>query len=233
MTLTCGNCDKKLNIPDSKVPTGKTFSIKCPSCGNKISHKPEQKTEPDVKEGEGVEKAEEKLKEIRKPAINLDFDIAANVPESMDTYQEDLSPGEHAALVCDKENATVVEKALKESGYRVSIVENSTVAVNKIKFNRYSVIIINENFDHFTVKDNPVLLYVQPMPITERRNIIVALIGDGFKTSDQMTAFTLSVNIVINSKDVDNLDNLLKRTIQDNEQFYKIFREALKAAGKV
>lgn len=232
MILTCGNCGKKLNIPDSKVPSGKVFSIKCPSCGNKVSSKSEKKPGTDLPKGEEPAKATEEAKEVKKPTLDLDIGVEIKKQESMEDYLEEFGPGELTALVCDKINTSQIEEALKELGYRMSIAENSTVAVNKIKFNRYDLILIDENFDDFTLKENPVFLHVQPMAIAERRNIIVVLIGDQFKTTDLMTAFAMSVNMVVNSKDVKDLANLLKRTIQDNEQFYKIFKEALVAAGK-
>ena len=37
MDIICKNCGKKINIPDEKIPQGKSFSIRCPSCREKTS----------------------------------------------------------------------------------------------------------------------------------------------------------------------------------------------------
>ncbi|MBI5186615.1 MAG: zinc-ribbon domain-containing protein [Nitrospinae bacterium] len=222
MKLTCENCGKELVLPDSKVPSGKAFSVKCPSCSGKISYKPGD--EAAVKGT--VEGAEQQAK---KPDITLDIKVL----EPAVNYFEEYDGTEPLALVCDKENHGDIENILKELGYRMSIAENATVAINKMKFNRYDMIIINENFDDFSLKENPVLLHIQPMPMVERRFVFVVLLGKSFKSMDKMAAFTLSVNLVVNIKDMGNIAGLLKQSIQENERFYKIFREALVAGGKI
>lgn len=37
MDVTCSSCNKKINVPDEKVPKGQSFSFSCPSCKNKIT----------------------------------------------------------------------------------------------------------------------------------------------------------------------------------------------------
>jgi len=37
MDVTCSSCNKKISVPDEKVPKGQTFSFTCPSCKNKIT----------------------------------------------------------------------------------------------------------------------------------------------------------------------------------------------------
>lgn len=221
MKLLCENCSKELNIPDSKIPAGKAFSIKCPSCGNKISAKLDSPAP--------AEEAPQEPSKPEKPELTLDIKKV----ESMEDYLEQYETDEPRALVCDMENAETIEKALKEIGYRMSPARDATVAVNKIKFNRYHLIIINERFDGYSLADNPVLLNVQPMRMSERRYIFVVLIGESVRTQDPMTAFTLSVNLTVNTKDIQNLSSLLKQGIQENDGFYKIYKEALAAEGKI
>jgi len=42
-----------------------------------------------------------------------------------------------------------------------------------------------------------------------------------------------SVNLVINQKDFDQLETILKKAIGDNETFYKVYRETMTALGKL
>lgn len=41
MEVTCSSCDKKINIPDGKIPKGQAFSFSCPSCKDKITIGPD------------------------------------------------------------------------------------------------------------------------------------------------------------------------------------------------
>ena len=48
-----------------------------------------------------------------------------------------------------------------------------------------------------------------------RRRMFVVLMGEGFKTMDDMMAFALSANLVVNTKELDKLLAILKRAISD------------------
>jgi protein involved in sex pheromone biosynthesis len=65
-----------------------------------------------------------------------------------------------------------------------------------------------------------------------RRNILVALVTDRFRTNDNMAAFNKSVNIVINLKNIDNCEKIIKRAVADNTAFYRIYKETLIKFGR-
>ena len=71
------------------------------------------------------------------------------------------------------------------------------------------------------------------MPMVDRRNIFVALIGDKFRTANKMEAFTYSVNLVFNPKDFGKLGMILKKAMIENEAFYKVYRTTGLAVGKL
>jgi flagellar motor component MotA len=101
-----------------------------------------------------------------------------------------------------------------------------------VRFNQYDVIVLNENFGGNPPENNEVLKFFQNMPMNTRRHIFLALVGQNLKTLDNMTAFSKSVNAVINKSDISNLANILKKSIDDNEQFYKVYKETLRRLGK-
>jgi hypothetical protein len=65
-----------------------------------------------------------------------------------------------------------------------------------------------------------------------RRRVFLALISEKFKTMDNMMAFALSANTVINSKELDQLSLMLGAAFAEHEKFYKIYYETLKEVGK-
>ena len=70
------------------------------------------------------------------------------------------------------------------------------------------------------------------LSMSVRRRIFFALIGDAFKTMDNMTAYAMSVNMVINREDMDKLTSILRRGISENDQFYKVYMDLLVEVGK-
>ena len=66
-----------------------------------------------------------------------------------------------------------------------------------------------------------------------RRQMFVALLSKRFRTTDSMTAFNKSVNVVINMKNIDDIGTILRRGLVDNTAFYHVFKEALKHKGRI
>ena len=58
-----------------------------------------------------------------------------------------------------------------------------------------------------------------------RRHSAVVLLGDSFQTLNPMQAFQQSVHVVINSADFDNLENLFKKVVSDNDIFLAPYRQ--------
>lgn len=148
----------------------------------------------------------------------------------------DVSIDEEAktALVCE-DNAELqkaVISALQELKYAADIAPSAEVVYEKIRFNRYDVVVLDERFAGGTPENNEVLKHFQYMPMMNRRHIFVALIGPNLPTQDNMAAFDKSVNVVINEKDAPNLKSILKRSVADNDQFYKVYKESLIKMGK-
>lgn len=147
---------------------------------------------------------------------------------------EEYGGGFKIALICDdnSEMQNAVNSALKELKYKIDISTSSADTLEKLRFNQYDVIILNENFAGSSPENNEILKFFQNMPMVSRRHIFLALIGQNLKTLDNMTAFSKSVNIVVNKSDIPNLTNILKKSIDDNEQFYKVYKETLRKLGK-
>jgi hypothetical protein len=213
MEITCNSCSKKIHIPDEKIPQGRTFSIICPQCKNKIAI--EQPPPPPTTSA----------------AIFPSF-TQLQPPEdevSLDFSEE----GQRTALVCDNKNKDAIKSALNKLDYKVSTASSSENAINRMRFTLYDIVILNEEFDNSTPENNTVLHFLQPMPMSLRRKIFFALMGNNFRTFDNMAAFAKSANLVINIKDLPNLKNIIKKSISDNDKFYKVFKETLREAGKV
>jgi len=138
------------------------------------------------------------------------------------------------ALVCVPagDRRTAVMAALTELGYVPDVPADDADATDRLRKTAYAVAVIDETYDGATPLDNPVLKALAGMSMTVRRYMFVALLGADVRTLDNATAFSRSVNAVVNVHDLVQLAPVLRRAIADNDAFYRVFRDVLQAAGK-
>jgi hypothetical protein len=77
-----------------------------------------------------------------------------------------------------------------------------------------------------------VLLYLERLNMSIRRNIFVAMVSSSYRTMDQMMAFRYSVNIIVNDKNMDDFGKIVRRDLTDHELFYRVLSETLKSGGR-
>ena len=239
MKITCQSCNKTLNVPDEKIPEGKPFTFKCPSCKSPVTVHREQEKETleSLPAFEGVPDTT--------PTTNF-LEQTQNIPvpppkeggalpslgDSLEDEMEMLAEDSHRALVADSENLERISPVLRKMGYLITAVKSHEEAINKLRFNFYELIIINERFGDCDPNNNPLLKFIEPMTMDVRRRMFVALTGRNFKTLDNMTAFTKSVNMVLNNADFSNFELILRKSMKDNESFYRVFKKMLVETGK-
>ncbi len=224
MEITCENCDGKFKIADEKIPEGKTVSLSCPKCKNKISVKREVKQ---AVEGFETEDGED---------LNYDFE---------EEMGDDYEPSERAfdfiedegktALICesDPKLKKQVKPVLDFMEYHIVEVPTARDAIKKLRYNRYDLIVINELFDTKDPDTNGVLIYLSRLMMQERRKIFVTMLTQRFRTLDLMTSLGKSVNLIVNIKNMNDFEKILKHGVSDSEMFYRIYMENMKNSGKI
>jgi hypothetical protein len=139
-----------------------------------------------------------------------------------------------AALVCvdatDRQAAVTI--ALHELGYTADNATSVHDATERLRKNAYEIVVLDEEFQGSTEHDNAVLTAIHAMPMSSRRYVFVTLIGRRYGTLDNMMAFTKSVNLVVHVSDVSQLTTILSRAVEDNDRFYRVYRDVLKEAGR-
>jgi predicted Zn finger-like uncharacterized protein len=234
MEVTCAQCKTKLNVPDEKIPKDQMIRVSCPKCKSKItidSRISTQNEPPDEsfsetgklhlkfiesKRGEDIEKKED-VKDDDSDGETLDF------------FDEDTKL---ALVLTDDDISEKVKTAVEGLGYRYIAAPNTRDALGKLRFHRFDVIFIAEGFDGQELENSPIRNYLNTLAISSRRRIFLALMGDKFKSLDDMMAYTMSANAVINTKDTDKLSSILKQGLSEHEKFYKVFMDTLVEVGK-
>jgi len=222
MEVVCENCKAKLNIPDEKIPKGKRTIISCPKCKNKLTLEPPgPKPEKQVPE---APKEPEPPRPKARPASEAE-DI-----EDLGFFEE----GVKLALVLetDPQEVEAIKTVVEGLGYKYVSAENTRKAVSTLRLHHFDLVILSDRFEGVEMAQSPVIQYMNHLSMSVRRRIFFALIGDAFKTMDNMTAFAMSVNMVISREDLPKLPSILKRGLSENEQFYKILMDLLVEVGK-
>lgn len=229
MDIICENCQSKFKIPDEKVPKGQAFSVACPKCKNKIA----VDTQP---ESAGETKA------TPSPSAQPEVEQEKNLIDEMDsdTYDASDKPfdfieeGAETALLCepDPDIRTKIESALGNMGYHITEAKAPMEALKQMRFHVFDLVVVNEMFGTQNPDENNVIRYLDRLSMATRRNIYVALITDRFRTFDNMAAFNKSVNVLVNLKNIDEIEKILTRGITDAKAFYRVFREAMTKTGR-
>ena len=228
MNVVCEQCQGKFKIPDEKIPTkGQTFTLSCPKCKNKITIDTRKAASPLSKE------------EIPKPETVSEKTIIDEVGSG--TYDASEKPfdfveeGAETVLLCETDSAirAKIRSVFKNMGYNTTEPETARDALKQMRFHVFDLVVLNETFDTKNPDENNVLMYLDRLSMSIRRNIFIVLLTNKFRTMDNMAAFNKSVNIVINLKNIDETEKILKTGLTDNIAFYKVFKELLAKTGRV
>ncbi len=220
MEIICSSCEKKITIPEEKIPSGKSFSLRCPACKAKVNV--------DVT-------PEENNADIQASAWQQDADAADEEYDASEKPFDFLEEEGLTAMVCENDPAAIkkIREVLDIMEYSVTVPGSVRDALRKMKYHVYDLILVNETFDGSSPNSNGIMIYLERLNMSVRRNIFVGLISKKFNTRDNMAAFLKSVNLTINEKDIPHIDRLLKNAINDNELFFTVFKESMRKLGKI
>ncbi len=224
MDIICEHCKAKLSIPDKKIPRGKKISFPCPKCKKKIHIIPKDVNPENSINGHGsfsndLEMGTKTLSKEKNRDYNAD-------DKPFDFIDEDAK----SVIVCVSDSGTKqrVEKAFKQMEYRSISVNNASIAATRMKYHIFDCIILSEDFDKDNRGTDAILYYIQKLNMEIRRKIFVVLLSRRYRTADNMSAFHESVNLIINEKDLNNLDKIFLRSIREHEKFYYVFNNSVK-----
>ena len=220
MKINCNKCQSQFNIPDDKIPPGKSASLTCPKCKQKIKI-----NAPAPKQQDPMESVELETMDAMSFFEEDDLEAYDASDKPFDFVEEEGK----TALVCeeDPEVREQIITVLDVLEYHITTPKNNREALKKMRYQNYDVIVVNEGFDSKNPDANGVLIYLERLDISNRRNMFVTLVSNRFRTMDQMAAFQKSVNIVVNMSNIHDFDKIFRRGIADYDIFYRVYREVM------
>jgi len=220
MEVLCESCKAKFKIADDRLPTGQVVFVKCPKCKSKIEIDTRAKEEPAAPA------------ETRKSVTD---EVASGIYDASEKPFDFVEEGVETALICEQDAGArkKIHSTLQRMDYHVTEAASALDALKYMRFHVFDLVVLDENFEEENPESSHVLQYLEHLPMNTRRNIFVILLGNDIRTGDNMIAFNRSVNLVVNSKDiVGDLEKVLKRSLTENEEFYRVFKESLKKMGR-
>ena len=155
--------------------------------------------------------------------------MSSNEMAKMDFFEV----GDKTALICaDPAIRDAVGATLRELGFKFHTAETGDTAIERTRYNNYDCILIQETFAGSSLRSNPVLAYLAPLPMAVRRYSFVCLIGPSMKTLDAMQAFAESVQLCLNATDLPNLAAILKKGLAEFDLRYRVYKETVAAQGE-
>ena len=231
MDIVCKQCKSKFKIPDEKVPKGQLFIFSCPKCKNKISI--DTRTAVSASSKEKPSQPSLTAKPATKKTIIDEVDSGAY--DASEKAFDFLEEGAKTALLCEPDSVVrgKIRLALENMGYNVTEPKSDRDALKQMRFHVFDLVILNELFSSETPDENNVLKYLERLPMFTRRKVFVVLVTKRFRTMDNMAAFNKSVNIIVNTKNIDEIEKIIKKVVSDNAAFYRVFKDALVKTGRV
>lgn len=230
MQIKCEECGAGLTISDDKIPMNQRVAVTCPKCKNKIvlnnSRKEQRRTNSDSNE------------KIISQQDNFDVENIKGQDghgygddTTLDFLEGDIQLA--LVMVTELELSEKINQAVEELGYKCVSVADSREAIGKMRLYKFGLVVLSDRFDGVEVERSPILRYLNNLSMSIRRQMFVFLLSDNFKTMDQMMAFMLSVNLIVNIKETDRIGVIMKHAISDNEKFYKVMTDTLSEMGQV
>jgi hypothetical protein len=230
MNVVCEKCRSKFQIPSQKVPKGQAFSVICPKCNNKVSVDTCVDIPLSSKENANPSA---KPKPVSNKTIIEEVDSSAY--DASEKPFDFVEQGVETALLCEPDPAirSKIITALYNMGYHTTAPQTYKDTLKQMRFHVFDMVVLNEQFGTRDPDMNSVLKYLDRLNMSIRRNIFLALITTRFRTMDNMAAFNKSVNLIINLRNINEIEKILRRGLADNKAFYRILKESLIKTGRV
>ena len=145
-----------------------------------------------------------------------------------------LSFGEKLnALICidnlDLKNNVV--STTKHMGLNTEVVTSLKAALNKLEYYIYHLVIMDDAFDQDKGMAG-ILDRMNTMDMSLRRRICLVWATNKFNTNDNLTSLDFSVNAILHQGDISHLEQFLSHVLLEHKQFYTVFNDSMKIAGK-
>jgi len=250
MTLTCPNCQTRLQLDDEKTPA-QPFTVRCPKCqaavklqpagdGDQMSWgAPRDATAPfqfgrqlaprfnPGPAGEVSPAPDQNVTGDLNSLTKLLADALRNADGSATGIPKPRK-GARKALIClPQPSCERAARLLAEKNYEVFVADNLAQALGTMREDRIDVLVLDSGFDPVEQGTAFVIREIKVLRPTLRRRLFLIYVSKSVKTMDLHVAFLQNANLVFNPDDLDKLPELLDLSLRNYNELYRGYFEAL------
>jgi len=146
-------------------------------------------------------------------------DIVEDVPQVM-------------ILVKDSSIQHQVVESFSELGYQAVIMDSSQQAIERMRFESFNAIVYHTGFEGGNFQESPFHLHMRAMSMSKRRYIYYVMVGPELHTLYDLEALAYSANLLINDREMKQINILLRKGLADYEELFGLFLMAMQEYGK-
>jgi CheY-like chemotaxis protein len=140
------------------------------------------------------------------------------------------------ALICvdNPAHREVCQEMLPALGYHtIHVPAHQAQALAYLSQVPYECFILDATFDGSTLEANPVLACLHELPMERRRYLFATLcVAPGTITTDAMSAYSQSVNLLLDQADLPSCRRVLEQHLTEHKRLYRVYRELRQQLGK-
>ena len=134
-------------------------------------------------------------------------------------------------MVCaEQKHREIVARGLTDRNYEVFVAEDTEQAVERMRESQVDIVILDSEFDAGEQGAAFVTREVQVLRPADRRRLFFVSLSSSKRTMDGHTSFLNSSNLVVNFTELDELPEILDRSLREFNELYKDFNAALNLA---
>ena len=227
MHIVCPACQKRLQIADDKIPSDRQVRLSCPACQERFVYDPM-----------GHKRAPEGAPSPT-PASSFPTSAMSRATASINTGQAfdiaDVGPAPRGLICLDNAaHRETCQEIVSAWGYNtIHIPSQQAQALAYLSQVPYECFILDATFDASTLEANPILACLHELPIERRRYMFATLcVPPGIITADAMTAYSQSVNLILEQADLPSCRRVLEQHVTEHKRLYRVYRELRQQLGK-
>ena len=226
MNVTCNNCETTINVPETKIPKGQSFSFKCPSCKEKIVVPPTADVAINTKKHTRDTSTKSGSSEPKRPQSGQDL---------FDTARFETGTILQEAMVCHTDSKKILE-ITDALGISANTPKTPTEALSRLRYSEYGLVIVTEEFEKSEGGINPILEAMRMLTMQKRRKVFLVYVAPGVKSFGRLEAAAHSVNLLISIGDLGKqakIVNAIKSGLAEHRLDYKVYNESISAIRDV
>ncbi len=235
MIIRCDNCSVSLQLDESKIPSG-NFSVRCPRCQNLLRVQKDASgkglstvdqlaaSQPAAATQEGA--SDFAAKESDFQINNALRSLLGALQSDKNAVEEETTDKPRRILLCLGQKADETARLLAKSGYKVYVAQTPAQANERLREGKTEILIFSPDFAPDMGGAAVIQQKANAMYSSERRRLFLISLEENGTTMNAHDAFLRNLNLIVNSKDLEQLPLILNRAIGDYNDLYNYFNRA-------